>query len=222
MSAQTLWADIPVYYNRAANGNNYNMNPLKYCCTTPRPAGAGNFTNAPLFLDTNGWSTLRLQAGSPGINAGNNAYAPGPTDLDGYPRISGSSVDVGACEFQFRDPFPTWRAQYGLPTDGSSDYADTDRDGLNNWQEWVAGTNPTNGLSTLRVLTASGAASGETVTWASVSYRSYALEGATNLGAAPIFSLLQSNIAGWPGVTRWADTNSAGSAARFYRVRVEN
>jgi hypothetical protein len=56
----------------------------------------------------------------------------------------------------------------------------------------------------------------------SVTNRSYALERATNLGAVPAFSVLQSNIAGWPGTTSWTDTNSVGSAPRFHRVRVEN
>jgi predicted outer membrane repeat protein len=42
---------------------------------------------------------LRLQAGSPAIDAGNNAYVAGiATDLDGNPRITGPAVDLGPYE----------------------------------------------------------------------------------------------------------------------------
>ena len=43
---------------------------------------------------------LHLQMGSPGINAGNNAYAVGTTDLAGRSRIVGGTIDVGAYEWQ--------------------------------------------------------------------------------------------------------------------------
>ena len=89
-----------VYYNTASYGGNNNSGRLNYCCTTPMPAGGvGNLTNAPLFVATNGWSNLRLQASSPCINAGNNADAPGLIDLDGNPRITSGTVDMGAYEF---------------------------------------------------------------------------------------------------------------------------
>ncbi|MCW5879779.1 MAG: hypothetical protein KIS91_02420 [Anaerolineae bacterium] len=53
----------------------------------------------PLFISAD---NLRLQAGSPAINAGSNSFVPTgvTTDLDGSPRIVGDSVDMGAYEFQ--------------------------------------------------------------------------------------------------------------------------
>src|SRR5205085_5285681 len=91
-----------VYFNTAPQGTNYSSSTLNYCCTTPQPTGGvGNITNAPLFVDTNGWANLRLQPNSPCINAGINSYVTNATDLDGNPRISGGVVDIGAYEFQW-------------------------------------------------------------------------------------------------------------------------
>lgn len=59
----------------------------------------GNLNTDPLFTDAaNG--NLRLQCGSPAIDAGNNSYIPGgiTTDLDGNARIQNTTVDMGAYE----------------------------------------------------------------------------------------------------------------------------
>jgi hypothetical protein len=60
-----------------------------------------------------------------------------------------------------------------------------------------------------------------TLTWSSVTTRSYSLERATEVGASPAFSLLRSNIAGQAGTTSFTDTNAITGAPRLYRIRVE-
>ena len=67
---------------------------------------------------------------------GNNAYGVGSTNLDGRPGIVGAKVDMGAYEFQApgMGEFIGWLQQFGLPCNGSADYADADGDGHNNWQ----------------------------------------------------------------------------------------
>ncbi|HRZ38300.1 MAG TPA: choice-of-anchor Q domain-containing protein [Candidatus Paceibacterota bacterium] len=212
-----------VYYNTAQYGANYDGSTFAHSCTTPLPErGEGNIDREPSFVDTNGWSDLRLQSNSPCINAGNNAYAVGAADLDGNPRISGGTVDMGAYEFQ--DPGSVisyaWLQQYGLPTDSSVDFTDSDGDAHNNWQEWRCGTDPTNSLSVLRLLSVSTDRPNVTLRWPGVVGVSYSLERSTNLAASPPFTLLATNLLGQPGTMSFIDTDAAGLTPLFYRVGV--
>ena len=174
-----------------------------------------------MFVDyANG--NLRLQSNSPCINAGNNAYVTTTTDLDGNPRIVGGTVDMGAYECQSPAllDFYNWLQTYQLSTTASSVYLDSDGDGMNNWQEWVCGTNPTNALSVLRMVSALPTSTKATVTWQSVAGVNYFLERSASL-AAP-FTLLATNILGQTGTTSYGDTNAAGKGPFFYRVGIRS
>jgi hypothetical protein len=207
-----------LYYN----STNYSGGSLAFCCTTPMPAGPGNFTNEPAFVDLNG-GNFRLQTNSPCINSGNNLYVAYGTDLDGRPRIVAGTVDMGAYEFQGSGmgEFIAWLLQNGMPTDGSADFNDADGDGVNNWQEWVAGTNPTNSLSLLTMLTPTKGASGLNLSWVSVGDRSYFLQRSTNLLAHPPFLTLASDIPGQVGTTTYSDTTAVGPGPFLYRVGIQ-
>jgi hypothetical protein len=215
-----------VYLNTAQSGANYDTNcVLSYCCTTPLPStGFDNITNDPLFVDLAG-GNLRLQSNSPCINAGNRAYAPSGPDLDGNPRIAGGTVDIGAYEFQNPTSLISyaWLQEYGLPTDGSADFADPDGDGMNNWQEWRCGTNPTNSLSALRIISVLPTGTSVTVSWHSVAGINYFLERSTNLiGSAPVFTPVAAGIPGQDGTTSYTDRNAVGPRPRFYRLGIGN
>ncbi len=211
-----------LYFNTAPNYAG--SNTINFCCTTPLPTnGVGNITNDPLFVDTNRWSNLRLQSNSPCINAGNNAYVTNSTDVDGNPRIVSGTVGIGAYEYQGAGSVISyaWLQQNGLPTDGSADYADPDHDGLNNWQEWVCRTCPTNAQSALHVVSARPDQTNVMVTWLSVDGVSYFLECSTNLAASPCFNCVATNILGQADTTTYADTNAVGLGPLFYRVGVK-
>ena len=132
-------------------------------------------------------------------------------------------MDIGAYEFQSPQSLISyaWLQQYSLPIDGSADATDADGDGLNNWQEWHAGTNPTDALSVLRLLSPASGAPGVRVRWQSVSGLNYFLERGTHLGVQPGFLPLATNIVGQPGTTIFTDTNAVGAGPFFYRVGVQ-
>ena len=113
-----------------------------------------------------------------------------------------------------------WLADASFLVYGTADFIDTDLDGLNNWQEWRAQTDPTNALSVLKMLSLSNAPSGPTVTWQSVSGVNYVLERSTLWGTAP-FSQVESNLMGQGGVTSYTDTNAPEAGPLFYRVGAE-
>jgi hypothetical protein len=215
-----------LYYN---NGGDYypatTQYPLNYCCTTLAATnGFRNITNAPLFINLAA-GDYHLQPTSPCINSGNNAYiSSATTDLDGNPRIVGGTVDIGAYEYQTPTSIISYAylQQYGLPTDGSVDFADLDGTAFNVYQDWVTGLNPTNSASVLDMLTpaTTNSATGVTVTWQSVSGVPYLLQRSTNLMSQPPFATIQPNITGQANTTSYTDTSATNNVPYFYRVGV--
>ena len=216
-----------VFGNICTNGSNYSSGlTMNYCCTAPLPTtGVGNIITDPLLVNPS-LGDFHLQSTSPCINSGNNAGVTFTNDLDGNPRIVGSTVDIGAYEYQTPTSVISyaWLQQYGLPTDGSVDFADLDGTSFNVYQDWIAGLNPTNAASVLLMQTpqTSTNSSGVTVIWLSVSNRTYYLQQATNLATQPAFSTIRSNIAGQAGTTSFTDVTATNSGPYFYRVGVQH
>jgi len=211
-----------ILYNSIIYSNMAAISPdcecTQYDCCMP---DSGSITSPPLFIDLAG-GNLRLQSNSPCINAGNNNYVSSSTDLDGRTRIVGGTVDIGAYEFQpnTSGAFIGWLQQYGLATDGSGDYTDSDGDGRNNWQEWRCLTIPTNAASVLRMVSAVRNGANVAVTWQSVAGVNYFLERSTNLAGMPIFVTVASGIPGQTGTTTYVDSTLPAAPRLFYRVGV--
>jgi hypothetical protein len=210
-----------VYFNTAEQGTNYDLSSaLNYSCTTPQPTnGIGNIASPPLFVNLSS-GDLRLQSNSPCINAGRNALAPDGPDLDGNPRIAGGTVDIGTYEFQ--SPVSkisyAWLYQYGLPINASTDTADPDGDGVDNYHEWLAGTDPTNRFSSPAQLTITPSGvppSGIILTW-STNVVGFALQSATDLTSAALWT---TNFAA-PVIINGQNvlTNPISGPQQFYRL----
>jgi hypothetical protein len=94
---------------------------------------------------------------------------------------------------------------------------------MNNWQEFIAGTNPTNAASVLMMTSAVPLPSQNwvIVRWQSVNTRTYYLQRSTNLGPPAGFSTIQSNIVGMAGTTIFIDATATNGHSFFYRIGVQ-
>jgi hypothetical protein len=133
----------------------------------------------------------------------------------------GSELDSDA------DGIPdSWMTKHFLHTTGQAgDLSraddDPDGDGMSNWKEWRAGTDPKERTSFLGLtaVAANGAVPGEfLVRWQSASNKTYTLQVATNLLTG--FVNLRTGIDATPDINLQTDS-TGGAKQRFYRVVVE-
>jgi hypothetical protein len=104
---------------------------------------------------------------------------------------------------------------------GANTNADFDGDRMSNFAEWIAGTNPTNSASNLRVSGQIGAPPNTFVLqWPSVAGKTYRVEMATNL-LRGFNTVLRTNIAATPPFNSETDSVALPASARFYRINVE-
>jgi immune inhibitor A len=102
-------------------------------------------------------------------------------------------------------------------------HLDTDNDGMPDWEEAIAGTNPRDYNSALRMTRAqvSDAANGSVqVEWTSASNRIYRLMRTTNL-ASGFQTVLATNLHATPSTNVFVDLNPPANSPAFYRVEVQ-
>ena len=181
-----------IYGNSVMDGTytNWYSVAMQYSCSDPLANGAGNICADPLFVDpANG--NYRLTEGSPCLNAGYNIYVHSmQKDVDSHNRILDGVVDMGCYEGVFSivaetqntpapvphvwlDSYPEMLAAFGgdyeamasAPSPGASGGGKVWPNGspCYMWQDFVAGTSPTNDI----VFTATIRMEGNTpvVTW---------------------------------------------------------
>jgi len=121
-----------------------------------------------------------------------------------------------------------WRAQYfggnGTTTNAQScATADPDGDGMNNTQEYLAGTHPKNASSVLRVtVLAKDGGGGFVVSWQSVPGKTYKVLYSDSPGGPWQEDLPDSQVTAGTGETSlsYTDTTAGSTTKRFYRIRL--
>jgi subtilisin family serine protease len=96
---------------------------------------------------------------------------------------------------------------------------DSDQDGFTDFQEYLAGTNPHDALSALRMTDLQFSGSDVLGLFTSVSGRTYRLEGTDNL-VTPSWDPIGGNLVGTGNFYQARDPGGALSSQRFYRVKL--
>jgi hypothetical protein len=120
----------------------------------------------------------------------------------------------------YNDGIPdSWRLRYfgTIYNYLSVSNADADGDGMNNWQEYVAGTDPTDPKSCLPLTAAQAQSQTRSINWPSVTGKTYIIQRSTLLFPAHWTSV--STNAG-TGTTMEYD-DSTGGNVYVYRVQVQ-
>ena len=138
----------------------------------------------------------------------------------------GTLATTGSVVVSVISGFAAWQIQQFGSTNapGSGPTDDPDHDGLNNLQEYLAGTNPNDASSVLKcvgaqsVPDAGGVSNKMVLVWSSQSNRWYAIDYSSNLMSG--FSPAVSNIpANYPQNTYTEDVGSAASG--FFKIRLQ-
>ncbi|OGV46298.1 MAG: hypothetical protein A2X46_18650 [Lentisphaerae bacterium GWF2_57_35] len=202
-----------LYGNTAANGPNYGgagAGSISYSCIYPigAYAAAGCLESEPLFA---GNGSYALSPRSPCIDAGLlETWMSTATDLNGQPRLDHGAVDMGAYEAVWCD------ANHPQVSEQDADM-DTDRDGMSDAEEAVAGTNQADSDSLLNV---HAVRQGDVmlVCWPSVEGRVYDLYRTDSL-LAP-FSEIATAIPATPPMNCYTDTVD-NAMMLFYKIVAE-
>ncbi len=111
-----------------------------------------------------------------------------------------------------------WQIQY-FGYCGIDPFDDPDHDGMNNYQEYLAGTNPLDAQSRFQIVRVRRDPSGPFVDWSSVAGKLYTVQRSSSLLSG--FADLQTHIGATAPLNSYHDTNAPAGSPYFYRIRVE-
>jgi len=125
---------------------------------------------------------------------------------------------VSATDDQDANGLPDWweELHFGGPT-GTDPAADADGDGMTNWAEFIAGTNPLDSASVLRVISVAAEPAGFTLRFPTVEGVVYRLLRSETLDS---WTAVGGDIAGTGTSVEVIDPDVASASARYYRIQV--
>jgi hypothetical protein len=109
-------------------------------------------------------------------------------------------------------------SKFGTLNSGPND--DPDGDGLTNWEEWQAGTDPLQASSAFTARQGAAEPTGFRISWASVPGKSYDIEYKDELLPGDWNSLTSNIPASAGSTTDCLDSSAVGLAKRFYRIKL--
>ena len=191
-----------IVHGNTGSGANHDSSVFVHSCTTPLPAGTGNIAREPGFLPG---TNYYLAPASPCIDTGGNSGI--ASDLKGRHRpLDGNNdgiafPDMGAYEFVHV-------------------CADSDCDGMDDIDEIVSGTSPTNASDCLRILGMTVLAGRQVMRWPTVEGHLDTVQTSTGGASTAWVSVADAAYVDMPGnggVVSFTNTPHTQSC-RFFRV----
>jgi peptidoglycan/xylan/chitin deacetylase (PgdA/CDA1 family) len=134
--------------------------------------------------------------------------------------LGGQRIGLADADSDVDGMSDVWENKYGFNAASAADATDdSDGDQINNAEEFVAGTNPTNGNSAfqcLEITPSTSPTSGRIIRWNGAEDRVYSVEASSDLRAP--WSELAANL---PPSGMWTDTMHAADQQIFYRLGVK-